>query len=815
MQVPARVVRTAAIAAVLAIVLVLAIASSAFAAPSDQTLGLSALKDKLDASGTVPAYMKTVVKGSTITTIPVTVLAITGSDRPSSALILFEATGPLIDKYGGIVAGMSGSPIYVDDNGTDKVIGALSYGDTNTLGGTGEATPIEAMLNIQSTYAPGVQNLDHPVITSAGVINRIIITPSTAPALPGAAADGVAVAHPLATTEFVRGLSADSRLYKRLSAQLAKHNVSVVNLTTGASGAPSVGDSSFTTPFVPGSSIAALFSRGDFSYGGIGTVTYTDSSTVLAYGHPEALSGPADLYMSNAWIDGIWPSSYWPYKVGRIGALRGTITQDRSAGILGVTDQFTRETTISAHATNTATGESTSSLVYVPRSLLDTVSTGQEGYLGEELPPIAAYQAGSYLFDQASVPGSAQTTTTVVIRDTDHDKLYTITIPNYVSDGTDILSAIVWDTDNALISLNQELSFDVYHYEVLSIDLTSRITPRQNSATIVGVKLANALKTGANQVQVSFLAYGVEDTQTLNATLTIPAGVSTQGMVLAAGSGNGLGQFPSGDATGPVTSPRETIPQIVNDLNTSIPGNDLVLRYSPTPISDPGLGGGVGFFASNTALQSIVATMPTPWAVGGTAASYPTIIQAHLESKVMDYAGFNLLDGYVQGADDPGTVSLFGTIAGSSTESLLGTTTVDPADGSFEFPIEGLTMNTQLRVHVDASPDGFSAADSAQTAYVYAGTHFSTSTSSVKTGKAVTLAAKLYSPSNAGSKVVFEYFSKKAWHAIATKKLASGPAAIASTTWKALKGATKLRYRFLGGIYNYATTSVTKTVTGK
>ena len=315
-------------------------------------------------------------------------------------------------------------------------------------------------------------------------------------------------------------------------------------------------------------------------------------------------------------------------------------------------------------------------------------------------------------------------------------------------------------------------------------------------------------------MQVSFLAYGVEDTQTLNATLTIPAGVSTQGTVLASGSGNGVGQFPSGDTTSSVTSYRETIPQIVNDLNASIPGNYLTVRYSPTPISDPGFGGDT-FAATTSTLASIITTMPTPWALGGTAISYPTIIQTHLDQKVMDYNGFNLLDGYVEGADDPGVISLFGTTAGSSTESLLGTTTVDPKDGTFEFPIEGLTMNTQLRVHVDASPDGFSAADSALTAYVFAGTHFATSASSVKAGKTVTLTAKLYSPSNAGSKVVFEYFSKKAWHSIATKKLAGGSAATASATYKALKGATKVRYRFLGSIYNYATTSVTKTVTGK
>ena len=43
---------------------------------------------------------------------------------------------------------MSGSPIFVDDGG-DKLVGALSYGNWFTLDGYGLATPIDAMSAIE------------------------------------------------------------------------------------------------------------------------------------------------------------------------------------------------------------------------------------------------------------------------------------------------------------------------------------------------------------------------------------------------------------------------------------------------------------------------------------------------------------------------------------------------------------------------------------------------------------------------------------------------------------------------------------------
>lgn len=94
--------------------------ASAHAASLEPTLGLTELETKLEASGTLPGYFKTVVQRATIETIPATVLAVAVAPNASlygmpDQLVLFEATGPVIAKYGGIASGMSGSPLIVDD----------------------------------------------------------------------------------------------------------------------------------------------------------------------------------------------------------------------------------------------------------------------------------------------------------------------------------------------------------------------------------------------------------------------------------------------------------------------------------------------------------------------------------------------------------------------------------------------------------------------------------------------------------------------------------------------------------------------------
>lgn len=797
-----------------------ACAASAVAAPSDPVMSLSELGSKLEASGTVQGYMKTVLKGGTISTINVNILALTdGMNRTSDGLIVFESTGTVIDSYGGIVAGMSGSPIYVEASGTPHVVGALSYGDWFTLGGMGLATPIESMLRIKTRYAPDVARLRHPVITSKGVIDRVVITDSVSK-LSGTIADGAAVVKPMRTPLFVSGVPESSRLFARISKLAGKADQKVVGRSSGA---PAPGATTFEAPFEPGASVAAHEARGDMQFYGFGTVTYTDSETVLAYGHPNSHRGNSSIYMSNAWVDEIWRSSIDPYKLGRLGALKGTITQDRDAGIMGVTGQFPAETTITATATNVQTSEVATSASYMPRALINSIPTGDEydQMAAEELPAYCAYPAGGYLFDQNHTPGSAFTTTTVHVRNTDTDATHTITMPNCIDDSYDIPSAVIWDAEQAVFSLQSLLSDDVEHFEILDIDVTSRISTLRNYANVVGVTAAAPFHAGANRVNIQVLAHGIGATQTIPATITIPAGVSTTGYLSVTTPDAGDSMFPTGDSLQSLmasmlsesdSSSRDTIADIVDSLNEQLPGNAFTVRYTPLATSsndedDEG---------DETTPKSIVTTGTAQWKLDGNAMASPILLATFLEENVMDYGGFNFLEGEVMdGPDEMGPISLYAKPAGG-TESLVETTAADAKTGEFAFGLYGLTRNTTLRLHVDGVEDeGYLPTDKTIMAYVKPSMRFKASSTSVRTGGRVTLSASVYPAQNAGARVRFEYLSKGRWRTIATKTLSHSNPAKAGVSWKVLRGSHKVRVRFLGSGYNVASTSGSKTIKGR
>ena len=183
------------------------------------------------------------------------------------------------------------------------------------------------------------------------------------------------------------------------------------------------------------------------------------------------------------------------------------------------------------------------------------------------------------------------------------------------------------------------------------------------------------------------------------------------------------------------------------------------------------------------------------------------------------YNGYAMaIGGTIDGPSSAQTVSIYERAAGSSAETLIGTTSATAYDGSlvFEFPLmQSFTTNTVFRVHVDGSGSS-TAADQSLTLGVQAKVSLKSSASKVTRGKSVKLTASVFPASAAGGTVLFQQQSGKSWKTLATKKLAgSGSSAVASTSYKVSAGSHKLRLRYLGGTYNVATTSGTLSVTGR
>jgi hypothetical protein len=230
-------------------------ATIASAAPAEPTMSLGELQSLLDLNGgTVDGTFKTVVKGEDIATLGLTITAITsddwGASNASRALIMFESDDPLIQKYGGIVAGMSGSPVYVYDPFDDRteVVGAVSYGNWFDISGTGLATPIDAMIALEDfdSDLPIIASLADPVAVEGEVVSQVVVTGDEATAKAFADDKGTLVVKPYATVS-VGGLPPTSRGYKAFAKLAERHGYDLTPLVGPLGPA---GD--FSAPLEPG-----------------------------------------------------------------------------------------------------------------------------------------------------------------------------------------------------------------------------------------------------------------------------------------------------------------------------------------------------------------------------------------------------------------------------------------------------------------------------------------------------------------------------------------------------------------------------------
>ena len=91
---------------------------------------------------------KTVMRGTEIESFEVEYIGIIRNAGPSGDLILVRVSGAAIDRSGGIAAGISGSPVYIDD----QLVGAIGYGFNMADHRVGLVTPIDDMLQFSTSW---------------------------------------------------------------------------------------------------------------------------------------------------------------------------------------------------------------------------------------------------------------------------------------------------------------------------------------------------------------------------------------------------------------------------------------------------------------------------------------------------------------------------------------------------------------------------------------------------------------------------------------------------------------------------------------
>jgi hypothetical protein len=753
----------------LAIAVLLAMPAAAHAAPLEPTMSTSALEARLEASGTLPGYFKTVVKGATIETIPATVLAVTVSPNAAlyggtDQLILFEATGPVTAAIGGIASGMSGSPVFVDDDGTDKLIGAVSYGDIFTRGGLGLATPIQDMIDIEDRNVfKSALALPEPVRTSSGLVETIVVARSAAEAAKTPRAARTAVMAPLTTLQ-LGGIPESSKPYARFAKKVAEHGFTL------KAAARSAYDPTFETTLTGGASVAALASRGSIWYGGAGTVTYVATDTLLAFGHPMFWEGDVGLSLTNAWVHAIWASDYSPYKLISPTKLRGSFTQDRAAGLGGRLDQLPDEIPVEATATLPSDGIVATSTSFVSPWLM-----GQMWY--SDIPAMSAYIAVTKAVDDAMFTGSALTTSTVVV--SDETTTYTVTRPNMQDSGYDASYESIWD----LYDIIDWLTYDptgLHPAHIESVAFEASLSPTRAAASVIDLDVPGGLSTGDNRVRVSTLAYGVEDTQTVDATLTIPSPVYGRPMgTLLAKSANSWVYGVSGYGYAPAraaTRRGRTVADRVADLQDYVSNNTLIVRFvgALPPTST----------ASRSRETTVIeTTVTTPWVLAGYKTKRTSQIAAYPSRMSIPYGRAASSFCVMWPVSRATTVTVYRRAAGQTSDttySLIPVTSIRWGDGVFTARLGRPTKNTRYTLDWDGD-SGALGTTSTIAVGVRCRVGLTASLTRTLARRPVRLTARIV-PSNAGGEAVFQRKVRGRWVTFARKPMLSTGVAISSFT---------------------------------
>jgi hypothetical protein len=248
---------------------------------------------------------------------------------PDQDMILARLHGSK-PEYTGVVAGMSGSPVYIDG----KLLGALSYRigqfSKEPIAGI---TPIAEMLAVNGTAEPEVLRAGSGPMWKAE------------PANPATATGDATDIHPIETPLVLSGFSPEA-------VRFFQEHVSVMGLTpvAGLGGsAPDDGKADSSPPLLPGSAVSALLVRGDLEIAATCTVTYVDPHQVLACGHPITRYGNVSIPMTKADVVATLASPLNSFKIVNTTKTIGAFTEDRSSAIRGVPGESARMIPVAIH----------------------------------------------------------------------------------------------------------------------------------------------------------------------------------------------------------------------------------------------------------------------------------------------------------------------------------------------------------------------------------------------------------------------------------------------------------------------------------
>ena len=247
--------------------------------------------------------------------------------------------GPLATT--GVIAGMSGSPVYVDG----RLLGAVSYSlgqfskepiaGITPIGEMTDATALAASAPgtrpIAMSWPPSPQELlaiwsrdlgrTRPFAEDASgtlLTADSSVSPATA-----------ALLRPIALPLVMSGFASD--VVTSLTSTLSDGGFVPLSASSEQASATPTASRSLQ----PGDAMGVALLTGDFMLGATGTVTYVDGDRVYGFGHPMFNLGPTEFPLTHANVHVILPSLMASSKLASFGDVIGTVKQDRATAVAG------------------------------------------------------------------------------------------------------------------------------------------------------------------------------------------------------------------------------------------------------------------------------------------------------------------------------------------------------------------------------------------------------------------------------------------------------------------------------------------------
>ncbi len=474
----------------------------------------------------------TVVKGTTPEPFTVEVLGVLadGLGAGQDMVVIKVSDLPehhVVDQGGGIWAGMSGSPVYV--NG--QLLGAVSYGFTlapSPLGGLTPAADMVKLLNLPTTAAPTAPTPAPKASVTLPKHLRIGLAARAGVAAPRG------TLQQLPTPLSVSGLT--SRRLGRLQSDAEKAGRPFLAYAGSSHRAPAAIAPS-SRP-VPGGNFAAALSYGDVTFAGIGTTTAVCGDQALAFGHPMQYAGPVSYGANNAnALTIVKDDTLGSFKMASLGADFGTVDQDRRAGLRANLGAVPSTADITVVVKNTDT----------QKSRVGTTRVVDQTYL----PALTAYSIwGDYdaAFDEYG-DGRAATSWTIngtraggvpfsVSRSNQFASLYSVT-DEPAFEPADAADALVNNDYEAVhitgVTFSSTVSTVYQQLHVTKVEAS--VNGGKYSTRALKLKVGDKLK-----VRVSKRPYRSTTTTTSTLSLTVPKKARGMSGSLTVTGGDSLGQ---------------------------------------------------------------------------------------------------------------------------------------------------------------------------------------------------------------------------------------------------------------------------------